>query len=223
MPELKSLPSGENNLYGTVYQAVIFDLDGTLYNQKKLRLMMATRLGLYYLVHPHRIKELLMLKKFREVREHWDGIAETEGLHNSEEDLDALQYEYTAQKLKTSADYVERVVIRWIYDNPLSALPKCKRTDTLKLMQDLKDKGIAVLVLSDYPIEQKLKALSAEADRFYSVEEDERLNELKPSPQGIQLILQDYHLEPSQVLMVGDRDVKDGGAARSAGVDYVIV
>ena len=40
---------------------------------------------------------------------------------------------------------------------------------------------------------------------------------------GLNLILEDHALQPSEVLMVGDRDEKDGEAARRAGVDYLIV
>lgn len=53
----------------TEYRTVIFDMDGTLYFQSPVRLCMAVSLGLYYMIHPYKIKELMVLKKFRKMRE----------------------------------------------------------------------------------------------------------------------------------------------------------
>ena len=200
----------------TEYRAVVFDLDGTLYFQRKLRLTMACRLAGYYICHPFHIKELLILKEFRSVREHWDEV--------SEESLDTAQYRYVAEKMHTTADTVERIIKTWIYENPLSALQKSLDDKIVDLIKKLKEKKLFILIFSDYPIKEKLSALglSELADGMYSAT-DERLMELKPSPKGLQLIMEDFHLEPLELLMVGDRYSKDGMSAINAGVDYLIL
>ena len=191
------------------YKAVVFDLDGTLYNQTKLRLNMAMRLGIYYVCHFWKAKELFVLKYFREVRDKW-------------EDNDAKLYEYIADKKNVSPEYVKRVVMKWIYDNPLDLLTKCRNEELYSYISSLKNAGIPVIIFSDYPIEDKIKALQIEPDGMYCPG-DERNIELKPSPMGLNLILNDLALAPSGILMVGDRDIKDGESARRAGIDYYIV
>ena len=207
------------------YRAVVFDLDGTLYYQRRLRITMALRLLRYYAGHPLRIKELLIVKEFRSVRERWDSIGGTSSAASKEAQagsLDQAQYAYVAAKMKTTAPHVERTVQTWIYENPLSALKKSKDEEIGRLMEALRAKGIQVLVFSDYPAEEKLAALELQADGIYSAS-DERLMELKPSPKGLLLIMQDFGLEPEELLMIGDRYSRDGMAAVNAGVDYLIL
>ena len=48
---------------------MIFDVDGTLYNQKKLRLFMLLELLIYYLIRPHKVFQLNAIRHFRNERE----------------------------------------------------------------------------------------------------------------------------------------------------------
>ena len=50
-------------------KGIIFDVDGTLYHQKPVRIMMALNMMLYYLIHFWKIKELFIILKFRRIRE----------------------------------------------------------------------------------------------------------------------------------------------------------
>ncbi len=52
---------------------------------------------------------------------------------------------------------------------------------------------------------------------------DERLGELKPSPKGLNLIMQDHGYTGDDILMIGDRMSRDGMAAVNAGCDYLIL
>lgn len=193
------------------YKLYVFDLDGTLYDQPKLRLIMAMRLMLYYMIHPFSAGELLILQHFRKVKDTWNGAS-------SEEDI----YRKVADDKKTSPDKVAGIVKRWIYDNPLSVLPKVCDTQLAGWISELQKNGKTVVVLSDYPTKDKLEALGIEVDGQYGPDDD-RINELKPSPKGLQVIMQDYDISPEDIIMIGDRSEKDGECAKGAGVDSLIL
>ncbi len=192
---------------------------------------MLRELFMFYLLHPLRIKELLAVKKFRSIREEWDNIDEArkrEALLQSKEsqnipdDLESLQYVYTAALLKMAFSEVKRAVETWIYEKPLSFLRSCRDEEAARLFEVLREKGIGIYIFSDYPVTDKLKALGFASDGCYAAT-DERLGVLKPDPKGLELIMEDFSYKPSEILMIGDRDSRDGEAARRAGCDYVIL
>ena len=197
------------------YKAVVWDLDGTLYYQNKMRVTMLWKLVSFYALHPLRIKELLAVRKFRKVRELWDRPA-------SSESLEEEQYEYTAKLMGLSPETVREAVETWIYDKPLKYIRACRDEGAARLFSLLKEKGIGCYIFSDYPIEEKLEALGLEADGCYAAT-DKRLGVLKPDPRGLELIMEDTGFKPGDLLMIGDRDSKDGEAARRAGCDYLIL
>lgn len=193
------------------YKLYVFDLDGTLYDQPKLRLIMAMRLMLYYMCHPVSVNELFILQHFRKVKDTWTG-------GSAEEDI----YKKVADDKKTFPDKVAGIVKRWIYDNPLSALPAVCDMRLVRWIGDLRQDGKTVVVLSDYPTKDKLDAMGVEVDGQYGPD-DKRINELKPSPKGLQVIMDDYGISREEVIMIGDRDEKDGECARAAGIDSLIL
>lgn len=190
------------------YDLIVFDVDGTLYFQNKLRITMIKRLMGYYLVHPYKFKDLFVILKFRAIRE-------------DAENTDNI-YEITSKKCKVSSERVKEVVKKWIYDNPLDAVAKSKDTELLDVIDRLKNEGKEIAIWSDYAADDKLKAMGIVCEHVYTAE-DERVGELKPSPKGLNLIISDLNIDKDKVLMVGDRMVKDGEAAKTAGVDYLIL
>ena len=215
----------------TEYKAIVFDLDGTLYYQRRLRIKMAWMLGSYYLCHFWRVKELFIVKKFREVRENWETISQTDEngsdvhgctLNKPELSLEEKQYKYVAKVMNCSADQVKNTVVMWIYDKPLKAVAETADRELISIIEKLKQEGRKIFIFSDYPIEDKLKALSLSVDGMYAAT-DERLNELKPSPKGLNLIMEDHAIKSDDILMVGDRMSRDGEAAVNAGCDYIIL
>lgn len=197
------------------YDIFIFDLDGTLYYQRQLRFMMAKRLACFYILHPARIKELLIVKKFREVRDAW---SET----GTDKSIDDAQYEYVAGKTGVNADYVKAIIQKWIYDNPLDAVAKSKDCELAGIIGKLRDKNKKVIIFSDYPVEDKMKALNIAADEMYCSAK-EPICELKPSSKGLNVILDNSNAQPEDAIMIGDRMVKDGECAKGAGMDYLIL
>lgn len=201
----------------TAYKALIFDLDGTLYFQPKLRFIMACRLCGYYLSHFWKLKDLFILKKFREVREHWDEI-QTE----SADSLDDAQYQYISKQMNVTAKHVQAVIEEWMYQKPLSTLTECRDEALVDFINIMREQGALIFIYSDYPVTEKLQALDIRADKTYSAL-DEKIMSLKPNPKGLQTILSDNRFAPSDIIMIGDRMSKDGQAAINAGTDYIIL
>lgn len=190
------------------YDLYVFDVDGTLYYQNKLRLIMGKRLFMYYLLHPLKFKDLIIIKNFRSLREN---AKDTNGL-----------FDITAKKCNVSVSRVNEVIKKWIYENPIDALIASKDDTLLAIIDKLKANGKTVAIWSDYEADDKLKALQLSTDYVYTAEQ-ERVGELKPSPKGLKLIMSDLRVAKDKTIMIGDRMVKDGEAAKKAGCDYLIL
>ena len=190
------------------YDLYVFDVDGTLYYQNKLRLIMGKRLLMYYLLHPLKFKDLIIIKNFRSLREN---AKDTNGL-----------FDITAKKCNVSVSRVNEVIKKWIYENPIDALIASKDDTLLAIIDKLKANGKTVAIWADYGADDKLKALQLSTDYVYTAEQ-ERVGELKPSPKGLNLIMSDLNVPKDKTIMIGDRMVKDGEAAKKAGCDYLIL
>ena len=195
------------------YKAIVWDLDGTLYYQNRMRLIMLKELVKFYALHPFRFKELLAVKKFREIRERWE---------ERSDDLESAQYAYVAGALRMSEEAVRSAVETWIYERPLAFIARCRDEKAAELFGKLREKQIGCYIFSDYPVIDKLKALGLQANGCYAAT-DERLGVLKPDPRGLFLIMEDTGFTPEDILMIGDRDSRDGEAARRAGCDHIIL
>ncbi len=207
----------------TEYQAVIIDVDGTLYSQPKLRMYMLRSLLTYYILHPHKIKDLLILTAYRSSRERWENITSKSSVSAASiTDLEEAQYAYVAKKTRTSMDYIKQLVLYWLHSYPLSYLKKCQDktlTDIIKLLQK---NSITVAIYSDYPSKNKLEALNINPDYIFS-SSDKGINCMKPSESAMKTILSTLHTVPENALMIGDRFCKDGIAAKNMGMDFVIL
>lgn len=209
------------------YELYIFDLDGTLYFQKPFRVRMAIYLVTYILTHPSAVKDVLIIKRYREVREKWDRIENDEvgsDIKNKQPDasMEEMQYEYVAVKERTNADRVKKAVDFFMFKAPLDLLPKYVDNVLRDDIKKLRQSGKKVIIYSDYPVEDKLKALSIEADGWYT-SQDENIGVMKPDKKGIEVILKDMNVANEAAVMIGDRYEKDGLAAIANDVDYIIL
>lgn len=207
------------------YKAVIFDLDGTLYYQKPFRIRMALYLAGHMLAHPSSMKDVLLIKKYREIRENWEELEKSASYADDrilDKDLDSRQYEYVARVKKVSPERVEKAVRFFMLEAPLKLLPMYRDEAVFAFINKLHDKGIKVVVYSDYPVKDKLDALGIKADACFT-SADESIGCMKPAPKGIRVILETLGLTPEEAVMIGDRYEKDGLAAKENNVDYIIV
>jgi len=81
--------------------------------------------------------------------------------------------------------------------------------------------GQEVVVFSDYGcVREKLKAIGFNLDWADYLFEAPALGGLKPCKESFEKICQEMGMQPSECLMVGDREDTDGDGARSVGMAF---
>ena len=191
---------------------VVFDVDGTLYDQRRLRPAM---LGLLLAdaLRTRSLATLRMLRTFRRVRESL-GDAPVEAFMQE-------QYARTALRHGMRAEDVERLASEWLERKPLPMLAACRYPHVDALFAALLRSGRQVAVFSDYPAAAKLEALGLQVDHVVCAT-DPHIGRLKPDPAGLVAIMRACGAAPQRTLMVGDRADRDGAAARRAGAHALI-
>ena len=196
------------------YQTYVVDMDGTLYYKYPMRLSMLFQMAGYYLSHITNWKEAFLLKDYRHLRES-DELLKEADCESRIRFLLSEKYHFTPAK-------VDHIIEEWMYKRPLSAVYKSRDKRLLAFLKAQQKKGHKVYFYSDYPLEDKSRILGFNADGFY-YPDNIRFSFLKPNPEGLSLILRENSLNPSDVLMIGDRQEKDGQCAINAGTDYLIL
>jgi HAD superfamily hydrolase (TIGR01549 family) len=199
-------------------RAVLFDLDGTLYRQRPMRALMALELATLAIRHPLQAPVT------------WRVLAEFRRAQEALRDQDIRrgaaieQLELTARRTGLSVDQVDALVAEWMIERPLKYLAHCQAAGLDALLDFLSRRGIKVGVFSDYPPERKLKALGV-AGRFSVLvcSADPEVGRFKPHPRGFLVAAARWQIDPSEILVVGDRHDADAAGARAAGMPCVII
>jgi putative hydrolase of the HAD superfamily len=191
---------------------VVFDVDGTLYRQRPLRLRMARDLLLHTLTRLD-LRTLAVLRRFRHLREAL-GEARVESF------AERLIAE-TAAGSGCTPDEVRAIVSRWIDRHPLPYLPRSRYAGLPALFAGLRRHGKAIGVLSDYPAAAKLAALELAADHVVTAD-DPGIGVLKPHPKGLAALIERARATPAMTLMIGDRAERDGLVARQVGARVLL-
>jgi len=204
-----------------VTEAVLFDMDGTLYLQSKLRALMAGELATVpWTQHaPWRVGRLWnTLKVFRHVRE------ELRSLGRPEAPLERLQYSEAAARAGVAVEEMEEAVAEWILRRPLKYLPRVVRPGTPEALGALAARGLKIGVFSDYPAEDKLKAMQLDHLVSLTIDATEAdVNAFKPHPRGFLAAAERWALPPDAILYVGDRPDVDAAGAGAAGMRCVVI
>jgi len=195
-------------------KVVIFDVDGTLYTQSKLRKKMLFSLLAYYALRPWRLKEMLMLQHFRHEREKRPGYAGP--------DLENAQYLWCAERGNYDVAQIKKVVAQWIFNYPNRYLAGCTYPGTKSFFEALQQNNIKIAIYSDYKAHDKLKAMGLPADMVVS-STDPHIDRLKPDPRGLLYIAEQLKVAPQECLFIGDRPELDGECAIRANMPYLIV
>ena len=193
-------------------KGIIFDLDGTLY-----RMRWYMRPFLFLMLFP----DSLRLPRFLKIRGTFAGV---------EFDTPDALYKEVTKKLALIEKISEETLLRWIDKQFYNAFVnvmyflKNSRPQVNKTLQMLKQSGLKLAVLSDYDrIPERLDKLNIDKSVFTIMTSSESFGALKPSPVPFKKIAADWNLDPSEILVIGDRDDTDGEGARRAGMKFILL
>ncbi len=202
MPDLRS------------YGAVLVDLDGTLYRQRPVRLLMAIEL----LVMGW--SAIAVLRAFRRSHEE---VRLAERLERSSPYEEQLRL--TAARLGVAEARVRAIVEDWMVRRPMKWLGRFARKELLQELANYRSAGGKLALVSDYPATQKALAFSrwTHFDVVVSSGEAGGPARLKPHPEGYLTAAERVGVLPAHCLVIGDREDADGDAARAAGMGFHLV
>lgn len=191
---------------------VVFDVDGTLYDQRALRSAMLVSL-LANAVKTRSLDVPIVLQAYRACRERLAVEMAT--------DFFDRQFIDTANRCGRAIDDVKGIVAEWIDNRPLKILRNYRYAGVENVFNALAERDILLAILSDYPAERKLRALGLAADILVSAD-DRDVGSLKPHPAGLAKILTQANVHPKAAVMVGDRVDRDWAVANKLGVRALI-
>lgn len=204
------IPFGPSDWEGV--RLVAFDVDGTLYRQRPLRLRMARDLLVHALLRGD-LATLRVLRTYRHLREEM-GDAQVE-------DFAEPLINRTASAAGCPPERARAVVSQWIDRHPLPYLRACRYAGLGELFPGLRRHGKTIGVLSDYPAVAKLAALELTADHVVAAD-DPGVGVLKPHPRGFNTLMRRAGATPATTLLIGDRAERDGLVARAAGTRVLL-
>lgn len=203
-------------------QAVLFDLDGTLYIQSRLRSLMAMELCTLPLTlwsWSSVRSTLRVIRHFRLIREDLRALG-----CPTDQTLVDLQYVRAGEGTGVEASDVEGVITEWMYHRPLKYLQWCRPKGVMEFFAEANRRGLKIGVFSDYPVKEKLEALGlAQYVQLMLCATDKDINAFKPHPRGFLYACERWGLRPDEVLYVGDRSDVDAKGAAAAGMPWVII
>ncbi|RXH10126.1 HAD family hydrolase [Bradyrhizobium guangzhouense] len=186
---------------------VVFDVDGTLYDQRTMRRRMLRELA----KDATRTRSLTTLRTLRGYRRTRELLARQEVY-----DFERILIASTAKRYRLQEGEVRALAAEWLEKRPLAHIRDCRYPGVERLFAALRRRGKIIGVLSDYPAAEKLLAMELKADFVVSAV-DRHVGIQKPNPKGLELLMQAAGTVPTSTVLIGDRPETDGEAARRAG------
>jgi FMN phosphatase YigB (HAD superfamily) len=199
-------------------KAIVFDVDGTLYDARPVRNAMLRRLLLECCRSPKNgVATVRLLRQYRHAHE---GLRHRAG----QDDLAEAQLMAAVNAEKVPREWAAATVERWMEQYPLEAIRIHAKPGLIEFLDWAEGASLPVGVLSDYPCNLKLAALGIERRvRVIVSAQDKAVQRLKPDPRGLQLVARRLNLSVSDLMYVGDRPEVDCEAARRAGAEFVLI
>jgi phosphoglycolate phosphatase/putative hydrolase of the HAD superfamily len=196
------------------YRLFIFDLDGTLYDQKPLRLKITSTLIFRLITFRISLTELKIISEFRKQRELHKGFHSPTLIND--------QFKWCANNLKVPSERVRKVIEYYMFSFPLKFLKRFMYPGATELLKLLGKGNYKIAVYSDFPVEDKIKAMGITADyTLYSAHEPVCC--MKPTSAGLLHICSQLSILPQDTIFIGDREDTDGESARMAGIKFLLV
>ena len=182
-------------------EAVAFDIDGTLYANWRL----------YILMVPYFIKNLSFFIQYNKVRKI---------LHRTAPLADFYEYQarLLAQNLGISSEDAKEKIQKIVYDGLKPFFKKVKPFNYLiETFQAFKNAGLKIGILSDFPPEQKgnIWNLAPLCDVILG---SEQVGALKPSKYPFVLLAKELNVSPEKILYVGNSISADINGAKNCGM-----
>lgn len=191
-------------------KAIIFDLDGTLYDN--------TKLPRYVIAHS--LFHLRLLANERISRHHMAGrYYGTKG----------ATYHELFRRISLSTGVVEEKVAAWYWQIFLPLQVKMLQKHfhpkpwVKTLLPQLKEKGIKLACFSEYGfVREKLKALDIDLELFDLLIDAPSAGGCKPCRKAFLRVAEKLETAPEDILMMGDRENSDGAGAEAAGMHFYL-
>lgn len=190
----------------------VFDVDGTLYDQGRLRRKILPRL----LLHAGLRADIGLVRIISALRTARERMAEAE-----RSPFEAAMIAEVAEATGATPERVRAVLVDWLERRPLPLLAPCMLPGAAALFEALRAAGRPIAVLSDYPAEAKLDAMGLRADLTVAAT-DPGVEIQKPHPRGLERIAAHFGVAPGAMVMIGDRAERDGAAAARCGAPSLI-
>jgi len=188
--------------------AIIFDLDGTIYNKKRLKLFFSLSF----------ILKLPLMLSYLKVRKNNYGID-----YGSKEEFQKKIIEELATKASISTDKSEKFIN--IFMTKFVSILKHKykpNDDIISVIDKYYNKGTKIVCLSDFSmVKERLLALNININKFTLIKSSEDYGTLKPATVPFIKIAEELNILPSKIVVVGDRDDTDGEGARRSNMRFV--
>jgi HAD superfamily hydrolase (TIGR01549 family) len=189
---------------------VAFDVDGTLYRQRPLRLRMGRDLVIHTVAKCD-LNAISVVSAYRRIRER---LAAEEVV-----DFERVLIAETAKATSMSPERVHAIVSEWIETRPLRYLRSCLFSGVPQLFAGLLRAGKKIGIFSDYPATEKLAAMGLRANHVVAASD---VGLLKPHARGLQSLMAAASTTARETLYIGDRVDRDGVAGQRAGVRILI-
>ncbi|MFN8666751.1 MAG: HAD family hydrolase [Gemmatimonadaceae bacterium] len=197
--------------------AVILDVDGTLYDAARMRRVFAPWLAGQLVRSPiATTRALRVVRAYRHAHESLRGERHA--------DLALAQLTRAAATLAVAPGELAPVISAWFERAPLPAVGRAARPGLRSALERLRAAGLRLAVLSDYPPEGKLEALGITSlIDVIQCAQHPSVGTLKPDPTGLLGVMRQLGVEASRTVYVGDRPELDEAVAAAAGCRAAII
>ena len=182
-------------------QAVLFDVDGTLYPNYKMYLISI----LFFFRHPH------IARTFQKMRKK---VRKIDRIENFQQEQARLM----AEDLGVDEKEALRILEKYIYGQFVDMFSWIKPYKVIKnILEDFRKENLKLGVISDFPVKKKLSFL--DLDEYWDiVMSADEMGSLKPKKDAFLKASDKLNISPDKIIYVGNHYLYDIIGAGSAGM-----